>query len=166
MCLPQPPRPPCVASLQSAAGDDLTPLHHILYQGPIPSEVPITAASDTVKVPDCVASHEDPSSRERNMSSSVKGTHWPQASQSFRVAPSRCTSGKDHAPRDPIDATWKVQLLSGIKPTRFSDNPADFPFFQQQIQTHLESDLLTDAQHVEFLPNFVTGEALEVVKGN
>lgn len=31
---------------------------------------------------------------------------------------------------------------------------------------HLESDLLTDAQRVEYLPKFVTGEALEVVKRN
>ena len=156
MCPPQLPRPPCVMSLQSAVGDDLTPLHHIPYQGPIPSEVHITAASDTVKVPDCMASHEDPLPWERNMSSFVKGTHWPQASQSLRVAPSRCTSGEDRAPHDPIAAMCKVQLLSGIKPKQVSGNPADFPFFQQQIQTHLESDLLTDAQRVEYLPKFVT----------
>ena len=61
---------------------------------------------------------------------------------------------------------WKVQLLSGIKPTQFSGNPAEFPFFWQQIKTHLESDLLTDAQRVEYLPKFVTGEALEVLKRN
>ena len=158
--------PPCVVSVQSAVGDEITPLHHIPYQGPIPSEVSITAVSDTVNVPDCVASHKDLSPWERNMSSSVKERHWPQTPQSFRVAPSRCTSGEDCAPRDPIAAMWKVQLLSGIKPTQFSGNPADFPFFQQQIQTHLESDLLTDAQRIEYLPKFVTGEALEVVKRN
>ena len=48
---------------------------------------------------------------------------------------------------------WKAQLLSGIKPTQFSGNPAEF-----------ESDLLTDAQQVEYLPKFVAGEALEVVR--
>ena len=37
----------------------------------------------------------------------------------------------------------------------------DFPLFRDQICTHLESDLLTDAQRVEYLPKFVTGEALE-----
>ena len=39
-----------------------------------------------------------------------------------------------------------------------------FPLFDDQIRTHLESNLLTDAQSVEYLPKFVTGEALEVVK--
>jgi len=34
------------------------------------------------------------------------------------------------------------------------------------MRTHLESDLLTDAHRVEYLPKFVTGEALEVVKRN
>ena len=33
----------------------------------------------------------------------------------------------------------------------------DFPLFR---------DLRTDAQRVEYLPKFVTGEALEVVNGN
>ena len=41
-----------------------------------------------------------------------------------------------------------------------------FPFFCDQICTLHESDLLTDAEHVEYLPKFVTGEALEVVKQN
>ena len=100
------------------------------------------------------------------MSSSVKDTHWPQTSQSSSVAPSRCTIGEDCTPCDPTAAMWRVQLLNGIKPTPFSNNPADFPFFQQQIQTHLESDSLTDAQRVEYLPKFETGEALEVVKRN
>lgn len=40
------------------------------------------------------------------------------------------------------------------------------PLFDDQIRTHLESNLLTDAQSVEYLPKFVTGEALEVVKRN
>ena len=56
--------------------------------------------------------------------------------------------------------------LSGIRPTQFSGNPVDFPRFREQIHTHLEDDLLTDAQRVEYLPKFVTGEALEVVRRN
>lgn len=89
--------------------------------------------------------------------------------QSFRV-PSvqqsqRATCG-DHAPHDPVAAMWKAQMLGGMQPTRFSGNPVDFPFFRDQMRTHLESDLLTDAQRVEYLPKFVTGEALEVVKRN
>ena len=55
-------------------------------------------------------------------------------------------------------------MLSGMQPTRFRGNPVDFPFFRDQMRIHLESDLLTDAQRVEYLPKFVTGEALEVVK--
>ena len=77
----------------------------------------------------------------------------------------RATCG-DHAPHDPVAAMWKAQMLSGMQPTRFSGNPVDFPFFREQMRTHLESDLLTDAQRVEYLPKFVTGEALEVVKRN
>ena len=60
----------------------------------------------------------------------------------------------------------KHNCLAGIKPTQFSGNPAEFPFFREQVRTHLESDLLTDAQQVEYLPKFVAGEALEVVKRN
>ena len=89
--------------------------------------------------------------------------------QSFRVPSvqqSQRASCGDHAPRDPVAAMWKAQMLSGMQPTRFSGNPVDFPFFRDQIRTHLESDLLTDAQRVEYLPKFVTGEALEVVKRN
>ena len=87
--------------------------------------------------------------------------------QSFRV-PSvqqsqRPTCGF-HTPRDPVAEMWKAQMLSGKQPTRFSGNPVDFPFFHDQICSHLERDLLTDAQRVEYLPKFVTGEVLEVVK--
>ena len=41
-----------------------------------------------------------------------------------------------------------------------------FSSFHDQIRTHLESNLLTDAQSVEYVPKFVSGEALEVVKRN
>ena len=61
---------------------------------------------------------------------------------------------------------WKVQLLNGITPTQFSGNQADFPFFRDQVHTHLESELLTDAQRVKYLPKFVKGEALEVIERN
>ena len=72
----------------------------------------------------------------------------------------------DHTPRDPVAAMRKAQMLNGMQPTRFSRNPVDFPFFCDQFHTHLEGDFLTDAQRVEYLPKFVTGEALEVVKRN
>lgn len=51
----------------------------------------------------------------------------------------RATSG-DHAPRDPVAAMWKAQMLSGMQLTQFSGNPVDFPFFHDQIRTHLESE--------------------------
>lgn len=69
-------------------------------------------------------------------------------------------------PKDPIAAMWKIQLLNGIRPTQFSGKPSEFPFFRAQTKNHLEGDLLTDAQRVEYLPKFLTGDALEVLKRN
>ena len=40
------------------------------------------------------------------------------------------------------------------------------PFFRDQTRTHLESELLTDAQRIEYLPKFLKGEALEVIERN
>lgn len=78
------------------------------------------------------------------------------------------TSAVDYGttPKDPIAAMWKIQLLNGIRPTQFSGKPSEFPFFRAQIKNHLESDLLTDSQRVEYLPKFLTGDALEVLKRN
>ena len=45
-----------------------------------------------------------------------------------------------------------------LAPTQFGGNPADFPFFRDQVRTHLDSKLLTDAQRVEYLPKFLKGE--------
>ena len=73
-------------------------------------------------------------------------------------SPIRC----DHCPHDPVEAMWKAQMLNGMRPTQFSGNPVDFPSFREQICPHLEGDLLTDAQRVEYLPKFVIEEALEV----
>ena len=67
---------------------------------------------------------------------------------------------------DGNDAHTKIQLLNGVTPTQFSGHPADFSFFRDQVRTHLESELLTDAQRVIYLPKFLTGEALEVVNRN
>lgn len=57
-----------------------------------------------------------------------------------------------HAPKDHVAAMWKIQLLNGVTPTQFSGHPADFPFFRDQIWTHLERELLTDAQRVMYHP--------------
>lgn len=43
-----------------------------------------------------------------------------------------------HTPKD-----HKIQLLNGVTPTQFSSHPADFPFFRDQVRTHLESELQT-----------------------
>ena len=78
-----------------------------------------------------------------------------------------CEDGtKENIPLDPVTAMWKIQLLNGITPTTFAGNPSEFPFFRGQVRTHLESELLSDAQRVEYLPKFLTGEALEVVRRN
>ena len=89
-----------------------------------------------------------------------------QSSREPGVKPSQSVTRSDHVPRDPVAAMWKAQMLNGMRPTQFSGNPVDFPSFREQIRTHLEGDLLTDAQRVEYLPKVVTGEALEVVKRN
>ena len=69
-------------------------------------------------------------------------------------------------PMDHIAAMLKIQLLNGIKPTQFSGKPADFPFLRKQLSEHLESQFLSDAQRVEYLPKFLCGDALEVIKRN
>lgn len=76
------------------------------------------------------------------------------------------TNQEQYTPKDHVAAMWKVQLLNGITHTQFGSNPADFPFFRDQVRTHLESELLTDAQRVEYLPKFLTGEAREVIQRN
>ena len=76
-----------------------------------------------------------------------------------------CDSNQEQdIPKDHVTAMWKVQLLNGISPTQYGGSPADFPFFRDQVRTHLESELLTNAQHVEYLPKFHKGEALEVIE--
>ena len=91
-----------------------------------------------------------------------------QAPRTFQYRPKSQPEDKviEQAPKDHVAAMWKVQLLNGISPTPFNGNPADFPFFKEQAHTHLESELLTDAQRVEYLPKFLKGEALEVIKRN
>ena len=46
---------------------------------------------------------------------------------------------------------------------KFSGSAADFPVFRRRIRDNLEYGLLSDAQKIEFLPKFVTGEAYDVV---
>lgn len=59
-----------------------------------------------------------------------------------------------------------LRTTNGITPTQFSSHPADFPFFTDQVRTHLESELLTDVQRVMYLTKFLTGEALDVLNRN
>lgn len=58
----------------------------------------------------------------------------------------------------------RVTTLQAMQPVKFSGNAADFPIFRKRIRNNLEDGLLSDAQRIEFLPKFVTGEAYEVVE--
>ena len=58
----------------------------------------------------------------------------------------------------------KVTTLQAMQPVKFSGNPAEFPFFRRRIRDNLEDGLSSDAQRIEFLPKFVSGEAYEVVE--
>ena len=57
----------------------------------------------------------------------------------------------------------KVTTLQAMQPVKFSGNPANLPIFTRRIRDNLEDGLLSDAQRIEFHPNFVSGEAYEVV---
>ena len=50
-----------------------------------------------------------------------------------------------------------------MQPVKFSGSAADFPVFRKRIRDDLEDGLLSDAQKIEFLPKFVTGDAYDVV---
>ena len=57
----------------------------------------------------------------------------------------------------------RVTTLQAMQPVKFSGNAADFPVFRSRIRDNLEDGLLSDAQKIEFLPKFVSGEAYDVV---
>ena len=57
----------------------------------------------------------------------------------------------------------RVTTLQAMQPVKFSGNAADFPVFRRRIRDNLEDGLLSDAQKIEFLPKFVSGEAYDVV---
>ena len=61
-------------------------------------------------------------------SAGIYSTQYPKRVKFGRL---HTFSSKDQAPRDHVAAIWKAQLLSGIKPTQFSGNPAESssPFF-------------------------------------
>ena len=88
--------------------------------------------------------------------------HQDPCSLQFKRETARDTKQEQNTPKEHVAAMWKVQLLNGITPTQFSGNPADFPFFTDQVRTHLESELLTDAQRIKYLPKFLKGKALSL----
>ena len=57
----------------------------------------------------------------------------------------------------------RVTTLQAMQPVKFSGNAADFPVFRRRIRDNLEDGLLSNAQKIEFLPKFVSGEAYDVV---
>ena len=56
----------------------------------------------------------------------------------------------------------RVTTLQAMQPVKFSGSAADFSVFRRRIRDNLE-DGLSDAQKIEFLPKFITGEAYDVV---
>ena len=52
----------------------------------------------------------------------------------------------------------RVPTLQAMQPVKFNGNAADFPVFRRRISDNLEDGLLSDAQKIEFLPKFVSGE--------
>ena len=137
---------------------------YVISNGPPQSTEPnypaISRPSDTV------LTHNESSVKGLNITTSFAGFNSTQSPERVNFGRSHTVSSMDQAPRDHVAAMWKAQLLSRIKPTQFSSNPAELPFFREQVRTHLESYALTDAQQVEYLPKLVAGEALDVVKRN
>ena len=66
--------------------------------------------------------------------------------------------------KNPQAVLLKVTTLQAMQPVKFSGNAADFPIFRRRVRDNLEDELLSDAQRIEFLPKFVSGEAYEVVE--
>ena len=91
---------------------------------------------------DTVLTHNEWSVKGLNTTTPSAGINSTQSLERVNFGRSQTVSSMDQAPRDHVAAMWKAQLLSGIKPTQFSGNPAEFPFFREQVCTHLESDLL------------------------
>lgn len=55
-------------------------------------------------------------------------------------------------------------MQQAMRPITFQGSSSDFPIFRNCIRDNLQDGLLTDAQKVEFLPKFLSGEAYEVVE--
>ena len=126
----------------------------------IPGLSPVDHSTPSDKPP--AASNSAPWSGYSTVEEAKKGTtpvsnHMPlQHAPQVRLwtKPDPDTRRKETSLKDHVAAMWKVQLLNGITPTQFNGNPADFPFFREQTRTHLESEILTDAQRIEYLPKF------------
>ena len=120
-------RPHCTRPLPRK----LRPVDLTSTQVPLPcTEKSITPVSGILEFQDSMKAQ--PKSSFSAIESNVPMTlDSVKSHQSFRV-PSvqhsqRATCG-DHAPRDPVAAMWKAQMLTGMRPTRSSGNPVDFPF--------------------------------------
>ena len=98
----------------------------------------ISSGAPPLKEPNYPAISRPSDSVLTHIESSVKGlnTATPSAGIYSTQYPERVKFGRlhtfssiDQAPCDHVAAMWKAQLLSGIKPTQFSGNSAEFPFF-------------------------------------
>ena len=128
----------------------------------VPSHVPQKNGSSS----DAECRTTDETNNPRRVITRYQGPLPKRTETNARNIKSEGDDSGSHTPKDHVAAMWKVQLLSGITPTQFSGHPAEFPFFRDQVRIHLESELLTDAQRVMYLPKFLTGDALEVVNRN
>ena len=57
----------------------------------------------------------------------------------------------------------RVTTLQAMQPVKFIGSTADFSVVRRRIRDNLEDGFLSDAQKIEFLPEFVTAEAYNVV---
>ena len=74
------------------------------------------------------------------------------------------TPAQSSLPDNHMSVMLKLTMLQAMHPIKFSGNPSDYPNFRNRLRDNLEDDILSDSQKVEFLPKFLSGEALEVVE--
>jgi hypothetical protein len=53
-------------------------------------------------------------------------------------------------------------MLQATQPVKFDSKQSDFPTFRKRLIDNLEDGVLNDSQKVEFLPKFVSEEALKL----
>ena len=57
----------------------------------------------------------------------------------------------------------RLSAIQAMQAVKFSRNAANFPVFLGRIRDNIEYGLLSDAQKIEFVRKFVSGEGCDVV---